>query len=96
MHWGCARFDSLVVEFQGGVFLRQFGTDTQVVCFCASLAQTPRPIGCGLEHGQCGVGICGYAGGLAHTPVFGVLTSHGGEAVAVFNLDLNCCPSLEC
>ena len=52
-----------------------------------------------LEHGQCGERICGGAGGLdrAHMPVFGVLTSHGEEGVAVLNLDLcNCCPSLEC
>ena len=49
-----------------------------------------------LEHGQCGERICGVTGGVrAHTPVFGVLTSHGGEAVAVLNLDLcNCCLSV--
>ena len=85
MHWGCARFDSLVVECQGGVFLCQFGTDTQ--------AHLLRFGAWSVRSGH----LWGRRWVRAHTPVFGVLTSHGGEAVAVLNLDLcNCCPSLEC
>ena len=67
MHWGCARFDSLVVEFQGGVFLCQFGTDTQArpLRFAVDYHHGLQKLF--LEHGQCGVRICGGAGGLEHT-----------------------------
>ena len=83
MHWGCARFDLLVVEFQGGVFLCQFGTDTQ--------AHRLRFGAWSVRSGH----LWRRRWVRAHTPVFGILTSHGGEAVAMFNLDLcNCCLSV--